>query len=398
MAINPIFIFSVSRSGSTLVQRVIAAHNGVATVSEPWVLLPYLYTLRSRGVTAEYEHELMVTAIEDFCRELPAEEEDYRAELRNFVLRLYEKAAGGEARYFLGKSPPYCLIAEEIMRLFPSGKFVFPWRNPLSIVASIIATWEPWHPTMFRSDLFIGLPRLVTAHGAQSARAYSVRFEDLVDGHEGRWRRLMEYLGITFEPEALNRFSQVELNGRMGDPTGVKLYSALRLSSSRKYGSCTKTSGKIKPHRVKPRPPTITNSRQRTRGRKVAAFATGSMHGSFRSPTGPSSASGSTIAEDLEVPSIYFAHDREPFARDAMLYAVSPFVELMEGEAPFSARVRFPTVGGVSCTGAVEPDASTLAAVVAEIAATEVTGRGQTRGDDRVTEAAMEDRKKTGYF
>jgi hypothetical protein len=53
MAINPIFIFSVSRSGSTLVQRVIAAHNGVATVSEPWILLPYLYTSRSRGVTTE---------------------------------------------------------------------------------------------------------------------------------------------------------------------------------------------------------------------------------------------------------------------------------------------------------------------------------------------------------
>jgi sulfate adenylyltransferase subunit 2 len=102
--------------------------------------------------------------------------------------------------------------------------------------------------------------------------------------------------------------------------------------------------------------------------------------------------------EDLEVPSIYFAHEREVFARDGMLYAVSPFVELMDGETPFSARVRYRTVGDMSCTGAVESDASTLAAVVAEIAATEVTERGQTRGDDRVTEAAMEDRKRQGYF
>lgn len=235
MVIQPIFIFSVSRSGSTLVQRVVAAHNGVATVSEPWILLPYLYTLRSGGVTAEYEHELVVTAIEDFCRELPAEEEDYRAELRNFVLRLYEKAAGGEARYFLDKSPPYCLIAEEIMRLFPSGKFVFLWRNPLSIIASIIETWQQWHPTMFRSDLFIGLPRLVTAYGAHSARAYSVRFEDLLDGDERRWRALMDYLGIEFEPDALNRFSEVELNGRMGDPTGVKRYSALSAEPQEKW-------------------------------------------------------------------------------------------------------------------------------------------------------------------
>jgi sulfate adenylyltransferase subunit 2 len=102
--------------------------------------------------------------------------------------------------------------------------------------------------------------------------------------------------------------------------------------------------------------------------------------------------------EDLEVPSIYFAHDREVFARDGMLYAVSPFVELMDGEQPFAARVRYRTVGDMSCTGAIESDASTLAAVVAEIAATEVTERGQTRADDRATEAAMEDRKRQGYF
>jgi sulfate adenylyltransferase subunit 2 len=102
--------------------------------------------------------------------------------------------------------------------------------------------------------------------------------------------------------------------------------------------------------------------------------------------------------EDLEVPSIYFAHDREVFARDGMLYATSPLMEMMEGEISFSARVRYRTVGDMSCTGAVESDAATLAEVVAEIAATEVTERGQTRADDRVTEAAMEDRKRQGYF
>ena len=102
--------------------------------------------------------------------------------------------------------------------------------------------------------------------------------------------------------------------------------------------------------------------------------------------------------EELEVPSIYFAHEREVFARDGMLYAVSPFVELMDGEEPFSAPVRYRTVGDMSCTGAVESEARTLAEVVAEIAATEVTERGQTRADDRVTEAAMEDRKRQGYF
>lgn len=235
MAIQPIFVFSVSRSGSTLLQRVIAAHDGVATVSEPWILLPYLYTLRSGGVSAEYEHELMFTAIEDFCRALPERDADYLVELRKFVLRLYEKAAGAEARYFLDKSPPYCLIAEEIIRLFPEGKFVFLWRNPLSIVASIIQTWEPWRPTMFRSDLFIGLPRLVAAYRAHGHLAYSVRFEDLVGGDPDRWGTLLDYLEVPFEPDALTRFSQVELNGRMGDPTGVKRYSTLSPEPQEKW-------------------------------------------------------------------------------------------------------------------------------------------------------------------
>jgi sulfate adenylyltransferase subunit 2 len=102
--------------------------------------------------------------------------------------------------------------------------------------------------------------------------------------------------------------------------------------------------------------------------------------------------------ENLEVPSIYFAHKREVFTRDGMLYATSPYVQLSVDEHPFTASVRYRTVGDMTCTGAVESRASTLEEVVMEIAATEVTERGQTRADDRVTEAAMEDRKRRGYF
>jgi sulfate adenylyltransferase subunit 2 len=102
--------------------------------------------------------------------------------------------------------------------------------------------------------------------------------------------------------------------------------------------------------------------------------------------------------ENIELPSIYFAHRRDVFRRDGMLYAVSEFVELLPDEKPFEESVRFRTVGDMSCTGAVASNAETLDAVVAEIAATRVTERGETRADDRVSEAAMEDRKKEGYF
>ncbi len=103
-------------------------------------------------------------------------------------------------------------------------------------------------------------------------------------------------------------------------------------------------------------------------------------------------------AEELELPSIYFAHDREVFPRDGMLYAVSPHTELIDGEQPFTASVRYRTVGDMSCTGAVRSSATTLDDVVTEIAATRITERGETRADDRATEAAMEDRKREGYF
>jgi sulfate adenylyltransferase subunit 2 len=102
--------------------------------------------------------------------------------------------------------------------------------------------------------------------------------------------------------------------------------------------------------------------------------------------------------EQLEVPSIYFAHEREVFRRDGMLYAWREGTELIDGEEVFSDTVRYRTVGDMSCTGGVRSQASTLEEVVLEIAATRITERGETRADDRVSEAAMEDRKKAGYF
>ncbi|HEX8206332.1 MAG TPA: sulfate adenylyltransferase subunit CysD [Solirubrobacteraceae bacterium] len=100
--------------------------------------------------------------------------------------------------------------------------------------------------------------------------------------------------------------------------------------------------------------------------------------------------------ESLDLPSIYMAHEREVFRRDGMLYAVNPYFP--QDEESFTTWVRYRTVGDMVVTGAVESKATTLSDVVAEIAATRITERGETRADDRVTEAAMEDRKREGYF
>jgi sulfate adenylyltransferase subunit 2 len=102
--------------------------------------------------------------------------------------------------------------------------------------------------------------------------------------------------------------------------------------------------------------------------------------------------------EGIEVPSIYFAHRRPVFRRDGMYLAESPYVTRLPGEDVSEMTVRYRTVGDMSCTGAVESAAATLPEIIAEVAASRITERGATRADDKFTEAAMEDRKKEGYF
>jgi sulfate adenylyltransferase subunit 2 len=102
--------------------------------------------------------------------------------------------------------------------------------------------------------------------------------------------------------------------------------------------------------------------------------------------------------ENLEIPSIYFGHTRSVFERDGILLADGPYIARGEDEPLFETKVRYRTVGDMSCTGAVESTATTIAEIIAEIAATRITERGQTRADDRTSEAAMEDRKREGYF
>jgi len=102
--------------------------------------------------------------------------------------------------------------------------------------------------------------------------------------------------------------------------------------------------------------------------------------------------------ENLDIPAIYFAHERQVFERDGLLLAGNPYLPRDDNEALFSATVRYRTVGDMTCTGAVSSSAATVAEVIAEVAATRITERGQTRADDRASEAAMEDRKREGYF
>jgi len=102
--------------------------------------------------------------------------------------------------------------------------------------------------------------------------------------------------------------------------------------------------------------------------------------------------------ENIELPTIYYAHRRQVFDRDGMWLAITPFIQLLEREQVVEKTVRFRTVGDATCTGAVESNADTITKVIAEVAASRITERGATRADDRISEAGMEDRKREGYF
>ena len=211
-AIVPVFVFSLPRSGSTLLQRMLATHPAIETASEPWILLPFLYALRRKGVYAEYGHRTSIRALEDFASGLPGGERQYIEAVRDLALHLYRERAGAGARYFVDKTPRYHVIAGEILRMFDDARFIFLWRNPLAIVASMIEGWGRghWNLYEFEVDLYDGLEALVDAQRAARERAIS------------------------------ERQVEVQLDGRMGDQTGVRQYSRLSQEPRIKW---TKTLG-----------------------------------------------------------------------------------------------------------------------------------------------------------
>lgn len=224
--ITPIFLFSLQRSGSTLTQRMLATHPDIATSGEPWILLPLIYTRIKRGAYAEYAHHTVVKGVSEFCKGLPGGEADLYREIAAMMLRLYRARAGQRAKFFLDKSPRYHVISSEIIKMFPDGKFIFLWRNPMAIMSSMMETWGAgrWNIYEFEFDLYEGLPSLVAARQMAGARACSITYGDVINESSGAMARAFEYLGLEFDAERTRRFTAVKTTGAMWDPTGTKRY------------------------------------------------------------------------------------------------------------------------------------------------------------------------------
>ena len=236
--VRPLFILSMPRAGSTLLQRVLAADRQIASVAEPWVLLPFIYALRDRGVRADYSHPLANKALVEFLGELPNGRQDYLAAIGVVVKELYQKAAkDSDAQYFLDKTPRYSLIAHELFDTFPDGKFIVLWRNPLAIIASLIETCGRgrWNVSGFHMDLFDGLANLIESVQSRSEKVLAIQYEHFVQFPEQELARIADYLEIHLDAELLKSFQDVTFSGTMGDPTGAKKYRHIEMAPLDKW-------------------------------------------------------------------------------------------------------------------------------------------------------------------
>lgn len=199
-----IFLLSQPRAGSTLLQRMLAAHSAIHTAQEPAIALYPLYGLRGRGYEAEYGAEVGTVFGQAFLATLPEGEEAYVAALRKMLGHLYSRALAGSGKSrFLDKTPRYFFIIPELVRVFPEASYVILYRNPLAVLNSVLVTWvkEQWlglgHS---RADLLEAPGLLLAGQAMLGKRATTLRYEDLVRSPESVMRGLCSFLDLEFEP------------------------------------------------------------------------------------------------------------------------------------------------------------------------------------------------------
>ena len=238
-----IFLFSLPRSGSTLLQRILASHSKICTRSEPWLLLPYFYTLKKSGIYTEYSHKICFNAIQDFIAQLPKQSTDYYQELAKFATSLYRKCMKSYEIYFLEKTPRYYLIIPQIARAFPDSKFIFLFRNPLQILSSMIETWSDKRLRLEEVylDLFEGPKLLAEGYEFIKDKSISLNYEELLADPNKKIKDILTYLDLKYEKSIIDNFHELKLIGRMGDSTGIDQYKSINQQPLEKVHSILNT-------------------------------------------------------------------------------------------------------------------------------------------------------------
>lgn len=237
--VQPVFLISLPRSGSTLLQKILSAHPRVGSAAEPWVLLPLAaMTGESNGpVYAEYAHGEAVRALHDLVANGQGGEAAYHAAVARFVQAIYAGCLAPGQDHFLDKTPRYFLIVDYLYKVFPDAKVIFLFRNPLEALASMITTW--WSGVLKSYHLEMDLregPRLMAeGYARYRDRAHAVHYQDLVERPDATVADICAYLGLDFEPAMVVRYRETALRGVMGDHKGVNTYASVSTGSLEKW-------------------------------------------------------------------------------------------------------------------------------------------------------------------
>jgi len=213
-------------------------NKNITSVAEPWLLLPFVHTIKEKGILARYNHKVCYNAFQDFISNIGGKEVYYN-ELRKFTLNLYKNASKNRtSKYFLDKTPRYYLIINEIAKIFPNAKFIFLFRNPLDILSSVIRTWHKdklltLHGSFI--DLFEGPKCLLDGFIKMQSRSLKINYEDLVCNPKNELLKLSEYLELKYQNFNLSKYNMTELNGRMGDNIGIRNYKSISKKSINKW-------------------------------------------------------------------------------------------------------------------------------------------------------------------
>ena len=222
-----VFLLSMPRAGSTLLQRLLMGSGVCKTVGEPSFLLRFLGIngdpiLRA----ATYSEALVETAIDDMRKAWGGFDACYKKGVHDLAVSIYDGLAG-EFPFFIDKTPRYSLIAEELVELFPEAKFIVLWRHPIAVMNSMSTTFREgrWEPHSFDLDLYHGMDQLRAICEKHPSRVHQVKYEDLAADPEKELASLGAYLGIPTLGDVANRELTKGNDGKLGDPTGVKKYS-----------------------------------------------------------------------------------------------------------------------------------------------------------------------------
>lgn len=228
MPTSPVFLFSLPRSGSTLLQRILSTHADISTKSELWFLLPHVEALQNKYTFSLYSNSSLRNATKGLLEQLPGGEDDYYQALRALGNCLYARLAKNNEKYLLDKTPRYYLIIKEIAKIYPDAKFIFLFRNPLAVAASVVESFNGGRLGDYshKIDLYLGPGMLAEGYDSVKDRSIVVHYEDLVREPLPALQGICQYLDIPFQEDMLTNFSKVPV-GNFGDQYGSKRFTAL---------------------------------------------------------------------------------------------------------------------------------------------------------------------------